>query len=75
MLGLPGSEYHLKLTSHDAGSPYPAPTKDNLLVFYIPDAGMIEGIVARLKAMGYGAVEPENPYWRDKGMTIEDPEE
>lgn len=24
--------------------------------------------------MGYDEVEPENPYWKDKGITIEDPD-
>jgi hypothetical protein len=28
----------------------------------------------RLHTMGYGEVEPENPYWKEKGITIEDPD-
>lgn len=24
--------------------------------------------------MGYGEVEPENEYWKEKGKTIEDPD-
>lgn len=74
MLGLPGREYHLEFTAHAEGSPCPAPTKDNLLVFYIPDASAIRGLDERLNAMGYFAVEPENPYWAEKGMTFEDPD-
>ncbi|MEI4832322.1 VOC family protein [Bacillus sp. FJAT-53711] len=74
MFGLPGVEYHLEFTRHKNGSPCPAPTKDNLLVFYFPDKNEIEKIHHRLNTMGYDEVEPENPYWKEKGITIEDPD-
>ncbi|MDM5154925.1 VOC family protein [Bacillus sp. DX1.1] len=74
MLGLPDVEYHLEFTKHINGSPCPAPTKDNLLVFYMPDKAEIEKMNNRLNAMGYYEVEPENPYWKEKGTTIEDPD-
>jgi uncharacterized glyoxalase superfamily protein PhnB len=48
--------------------------KDNLLVFYIPDEAMINRLVERLQLMGYPPVPPENPYWAEKGITIEDPD-
>lgn len=44
------------------------PTKDNLLVFYMPNKDEIEKIVNRLSNMGYHEVKPENPYWIEKGM-------
>lgn len=74
MLGLPGREYHLEFTTHDEGSPCPAPTRDNLLVFYIPDAEAIRQLTARLNGMGHFAVAPENPYWEQRGKTFEDPD-
>lgn len=74
MIGLPGHAYHLEFTEHERGSPCPAPTKDNLLIFYIPERQAIERVVARLSAMGYAAVKPENPYWAHEGVTIEDPD-
>jgi catechol 2,3-dioxygenase-like lactoylglutathione lyase family enzyme len=74
MLGLPGTDYHLEFTQHAAGSPCPAPTRDNLLVFYIRDKETIDRIAARLSRLGYRAVEPENPYWKEKGVTIQDPD-
>jgi catechol 2,3-dioxygenase-like lactoylglutathione lyase family enzyme len=74
MLGLPGRDYHLEFTHHEAGSPCPAPTGDNLLVFYIPDLEAIGQLVARLATLGHSPVEPENPYWKDKGVTFEDPD-
>jgi uncharacterized glyoxalase superfamily protein PhnB len=74
MFGLPDAEYHLEFTTHVDGSPCPAPTKDNLLVFYIPDKKEIEKITDRLNKLGYYEVEPENPYWKENGTTIEDPD-
>ncbi|WP_410983367.1 VOC family protein [Bacillus cereus] len=74
MFGLPDAEYHLEFTRHTNGSPCPAPTKDNLLVFYMPDKDEITKISQRLYALGYEEVEPENPYWKENGITIEDPD-
>lgn len=74
MIGLPDNKYHLEFTEHEEGSPFPAPTKDNLLVFYIPQKEVIEKIVERLAEMGYKEVAPENPYWQENGITIEDPD-
>ena len=75
MLGLPERAVHLEFTEHEAGSsPCPAPTADNLLVLYIPDRRAIERIVNRLAAMGRLPVPPLNPYWEQKGVTIEDPD-
>ncbi|WP_397536499.1 VOC family protein [Rummeliibacillus pycnus] len=74
MIGLPGFDYHLEFTQHIDGSPCPAPTNDNLLVFYMPDRKQIEEITDRLKSMGYDTVRPENGYWGELGVTIEDPD-
>ena len=74
MFGLPDEEYHLEFTRHIDGSPCPAPTKDNLLVFYMQEYSEIEKVSKRLHVMGYEEVEPENPYWKEKGITIEDPD-
>ncbi|WP_427109238.1 VOC family protein [Lysinibacillus xylanilyticus] len=74
MIGLPSASYHLEFIEHIEGSPCPAPTKDNLLVLYIPKRSTIELIAERLLQMGYPEVEPENSYWAEKGVTIEDPD-
>ena len=74
MIGLPNANYHLEFTEHEEGSPCPAPTKDNLLVFYIPNFKTIHTIAERLASLGYAEVEPENPYWQEKGVTIADPD-
>ena len=75
MLGLPGRSCHLEFTQHVDGSPGPAPTRDNLLVFYIPHMSSIEAITERLRAMGYPPVPAENPYWNEaRAVPIEDPD-
>lgn len=74
MIGLPGSDYHLEFTRHAVGSPCPAPSRDNLLVLYIPDRAAIERAIERLNAHGHQPVAPENPYWEERGVTFQDPE-
>lgn len=75
LLGLPGASYHLEFTSHEAGSPCPAPTTDNLLVLYFNDPAAQQAAVARLAALGHPSVPAENPYWPEHGgITVEDPD-
>src|SRR5215467_3226435 len=69
MLGVPEAAYHLEFTrahGHRAGR---APTKDNLLVFYLPDEREWNEAVARMKRSGYEPVPPFNPYWKSDGLT------
>lgn len=74
MLGLPGSQYHLEFTEHVEGSPSPAPTKDNLLVFYLPDSERYQKLIRHMTSLGYQPQKPENPYWETKATTFEDPD-
>jgi catechol 2,3-dioxygenase-like lactoylglutathione lyase family enzyme len=74
MLGRPGASYHLEFTqnaTHRAGK---APSEDNLLVFYLPDAEEWQAAVNRLEQAGYHAVKSFNPYWDKRGTTFEDPD-
>lgn len=74
MLGLTGAPYHLEFThahGHPAGK---APTRENLLVFYLPDESKWRAAVARMEAMGYEPVTSFNPYWEVRGRTFEDPD-
>ena len=73
MLGLPGEDVHLELTTHAEGSPGPAPTRDNLLVLYMTDREAVAEIDARMRSLGHEPVEPENPYWSGD-LTFEDPD-
>jgi catechol 2,3-dioxygenase-like lactoylglutathione lyase family enzyme len=74
MVGVAGATAHLEFTrklGHIAGR---APTKDNLLAFYLPDADEWKAAVDRMKAAGYEAVPSFNPYWDREGLTFEDPD-
>lgn len=78
MLGHPDLPYHLEFTTeekHDfAREPVRAPSKDNLLVFYLPDKQGWESAVARMEKAGFEAVKSWNPWWEGegKGRTFED---
>ena len=75
MLGLPGTAYHLEFTHHVAGSPCPAPTRDNLLVLYFDSSEQARLAAARLEAHGGTLAAAENPYWTSNGaITVEDPD-
>ena len=74
MVGLPDDSVHLELTTHVDGSPGDAPSRDNLLVLYLPARADVDAVVARVEAAGHPVVEPENPYWRDRSVTVADPD-
>lgn len=74
ILGRKGGAYHLEFT-RKAGHKVPqAPTDDNLLVFYIPDATEWEAAVARMEQNGHASVDAFNPYWDKRGRTFVDPD-
>jgi catechol 2,3-dioxygenase-like lactoylglutathione lyase family enzyme len=74
MLGSPGAPYHFEFTrakGHPAGK---APTRDNLVVFYIPDTAVWREAVAQMRTAGFEPVASFNPYWDREGATFEDPD-
>jgi len=74
MLGRQGAPYHLEFTrkrGHTAGR---APTADNLLIFYLPDAADWRATVQRMRDAGFAPVSSFNPYWDQNGVTFEDPD-
>jgi catechol 2,3-dioxygenase-like lactoylglutathione lyase family enzyme len=74
MLGHENAPWHLEFTrahGHAAGR---APTQDNLLVLYIPDAGEWAAAHRRMTDCGYEPVPAFNPYWDRQGITFEDPD-
>jgi catechol 2,3-dioxygenase-like lactoylglutathione lyase family enzyme len=75
MVGVPGAGYHLEFT-RERGRPCDgaAPTKENLLVFYLPDEREWRAAIERMRAAGYEPVAPHNPYWERAGRTFEDPD-
>src|SRR6478672_2534605 len=67
MLGLVGSPYHLEFTRRRGDTAGRAPTKDNLLVFYLPDKQVWESAIEKMTAAGYQSIAPYNPYWDRDG--------
>jgi catechol 2,3-dioxygenase-like lactoylglutathione lyase family enzyme len=74
MLGHAVAGYHLEFTRKTGHAVGKAPTQDNLLVFYLPDAGAWSEAVKRMEAAGYAPVLAFNPYWDRQGKTFEDPD-
>lgn len=72
MLGHPGAAYHLEFTRQRGQQAGSAPSKENLLVFYLPDADAWRRAVERMAAHGYEPAAPHNPYWDSLGKTFED---
>ena len=74
MLGHPRAPYHLEFTHQPGHVVGQAPTADNLLVFYLPDATEWQAAVQRMAAAGFVPVPSYNPYWDQAGRTFEDPD-
>ena len=74
MLGFKGLGYHLEFTHHRGHKVGKAPTKDNLLVFYVKGEAAWKKAVQRLIDLGHQPVKSYNPYWDKSGKTFEDPD-
>ena len=72
MLGAPGAGYHLEFTFCRAHAVGPAPTPEDLLVFYVPERALWEGRCRAMVSAGFDEVAPYNPYWQRLGRTFED---
>lgn len=74
MLQLPGSNAHLEFTEYGKAGHHPPPGKDNLLVLYFDTPEKYEAALHRMISHGKSPVDPENPYWKGKSQTFEDPD-
>ena len=74
MLGHPHAPYHLEFTHQRGHAVGRAPTADNLLVFYLPEAAEWQAAVQRMAAAGFAPVPAFNLYWDQQGLTFEDPD-
>jgi catechol 2,3-dioxygenase-like lactoylglutathione lyase family enzyme len=69
-LAVPGTDAHLEFTSgghHIAPSPHP----ETLLVLYLGSADALNETCERVGAQ---PVQPANPYWKQQGVTLIDPD-
>ena len=72
MLGHAGLPYHLEFTHQREHSVGKAQSKENLLVFYLPDEEEWRRALDRMRKLGYEPVKSYNPYWDVRGKTFED---
>ncbi len=74
MVGQSHAPYHLEFTRQAGHVVPPAPTAENLLIFYLPERAAWEVAVARMQAHGYPPVPAHNAYWDRQGLTFVDPD-
>lgn len=74
MLAMPDKTHHLEFTQFEHKTDIPEPTKEHLMVFYYSGTEAYKTANERIQSMGILPVEPENPYWKDKSETYEDPD-
>ena len=74
MLGLPDKTCHLEFTQHKDSPVLPAASKEHLLVLYFDQPEAYRSAKERLQLLGIRPVDPENPYWKEKSETYEDPD-
>lgn len=72
MLGSPTTNYHFEFTFCRHHPVPPAPTVEDLLVFYIPDQEAWVRRCAALLSAGFVEVPSFNPYWSEHGRTFQD---
>jgi catechol 2,3-dioxygenase-like lactoylglutathione lyase family enzyme len=69
-LAVPGTDAHLEFTS--GGHQHePSPHPETLLVLYLGSADVLNETCERV---GARPVEPANPYWKQHGVTLIDPD-
>jgi catechol 2,3-dioxygenase-like lactoylglutathione lyase family enzyme len=69
-LAVPGTGAHLEFTRGGPHEP-PAPHAETLLVLYL---GSAEAVARARDRAGAEPVEPANPYWKEHGVTLADPD-
>ena len=72
ILGHPQQLYHLEFTTQRGHQFGQAPTKEHLLVFYMPNQDEWEASCTHMLAAGFRSVPSYNPYWDVHGRTFED---
>jgi catechol 2,3-dioxygenase-like lactoylglutathione lyase family enzyme len=70
VLDVPGTSVHLEFTVTGHVAP-PAAHVEDLLVLYLGDGDVVQGVLARL---GVEPVPSANPYWDRIGVTVRDPD-
>ncbi|MES2609116.1 MAG: VOC family protein [Pseudomonadota bacterium] len=74
MIGTPGAGFHWEFTFCTSHPVVPAPTPEDLLVFYVPQPEAWQARCEAMRNAGFAETEPFNPYWASSGRTFEDPD-
>ncbi len=74
IIGHAACPYHLEFTAQRGHLVGRAPTKDHLLVFYVPDDLAWQNRCSKMESAGFRNVSSYNPYWDQHGRTFEDPD-
>ena len=72
-IGLPNKDWHLEFTV-SWEQPLHRPDEDDLLVFYPETLEEYDLILKRMSLLNIKASRPKNPYWRQYGPMVVDPD-
>lgn len=72
-IGLQGADWHLEFTTSADAADHHA-DEDDLLVFYTGTEVEIENILQKAQKQGIAPGTPKNPYWKDNGYLLRDPD-
>jgi hypothetical protein len=72
MLGNSGMHYHFEFTQCHQHPVIPAPTAEDLVVFYVVDLEDWRKVCAAMVSAGFKQVASFNSYWDMRGRTFED---
>jgi len=72
MLGAAGASYHFEFTQCRSHPVVPAPTAEDLVVFYIPSSSEWRAACLNMSVAGFKLVASFNPYWDVQGRTYQD---
>ncbi len=72
-LGHDGADWHIEFTE-SAEKAQHRPDPDDLIVFYPENGEELEAVKKRAMAFGAAFRQSKNPYWREKGFEICDPD-
>jgi catechol 2,3-dioxygenase-like lactoylglutathione lyase family enzyme len=72
MLGTPDAHYHFEFTRCRARVVTPTPTREDLVILYIPDQDDWTQACRRMIDAGFTRVMSANSYWEVRGAVFED---
>ena len=72
-IGKQNKDWHLEFTT-TSEEVYHFPDEDDCLVFYPKTNLEYDEIKSQLNSFKIEAIEPKNPYWKNNGISIKDPD-